>query len=74
MKPDPLLIGHIEDEEFEVVGERPYYMQNALVSFLVAIKQIYVMANLLFYSYRSFILMTVFMFLFREAHLEGHSR
>ena len=63
-----------DDEEFEVVGERSYYMQNALVSFLIAIKQIYVMTNLFFYSYQSFILMTVFMFLFQEAYLEGHSR
>ena len=57
-----------DDEEFEVVGERPYYEQSPTVSFLIAIKKTYVMAELFFYSYRSFILMmTIFMFLFRKA-------
>lgn len=68
-------IHQFDDEEFEVVDERPYYMQSTTVSFLVAIKPTYVMAELLFYSYRSFILMmAIFMFLFRKAHLESHSR
>ena len=37
---EPINTSHqFDDEEFEVVGERPYYEQSSTVSFLIAIKK-----------------------------------